>query len=100
MDRVGQPGPFYYHQNTLWSVFALTNPTGKGVEGYSYDAYGYQTVILPGADGMLWTADDDVLSAPKALTGTRSCSPASATILRLVSCITRIVTIPPSSVGS
>src|ERR1019366_2561966 len=60
MDRVSEPGPFYYHQNTLWSVFALTDPTGKGVEGYSYDAYGYQTVIEPGPDGILDFGADDV----------------------------------------
>jgi RHS repeat-associated protein len=60
MDRVGEPGPFYYHQNTLWSTFALTDSTAKGVEGYSYDAYGYQTVILPGPDGKLDFDSDDV----------------------------------------
>jgi RHS repeat-associated protein len=60
MDRVSEPGPFYYHQNTLWSVFALTNSIGKGVEGYSYDAYGYQTVIQPGPDGILDFGPDDV----------------------------------------
>ena len=69
MDRVSEPGPFYYHQNTLWSVFALTDPTGKGVEGYSYDAYGYQTVHLPGPDGILWTADDDILPGAKSFYG-------------------------------
>ena len=69
MDRVSEPGPFFYHQNTLGSVFALTDPTGKGVEGYSYDAYGYQTVHLPGADGILWTADDDILPGAKSSYG-------------------------------
>jgi RHS repeat-associated protein len=69
MDRVSQPGPFYYHQNTLWSAFALTDPTGKGVEGYSYGAYGYQTVILPGPDGILWTADDNILPGAKSSYG-------------------------------
>ena len=59
MDRGGQT--FYYHENSLWSVFALSNSAGTGVEGYSYDAYGFQTVILPGLDGILWTADDIVL---------------------------------------
>jgi hypothetical protein len=38
MDRAGQT--FYYHQNTLWSSYALSDSTGTGVEGYSYDAYG------------------------------------------------------------
>lgn len=58
MDRGGQT--FYYHQNALWSPFALTDSTGTGVEGYSYDAYGYQTVILPGPDGVLDFDSDDV----------------------------------------
>lgn len=60
MDRVGEPSPLYYHQNTLWSSFALSDSTGKGVEGYSYDAYGYQTVVLPGPDGKLDFDSDDV----------------------------------------
>ena len=69
MDRLGQPGPFYYHQNTLWSSFALSNSAGVGVEGYSYDAYGYQTVILPGPDMTLWTADDVILPGAKSSYG-------------------------------
>src|SRR5271165_4868630 len=69
MDRVSEPGPFYYHQNALWSASALSDTTGTGVEGYSYGAYGYQTVILPGADGMLWTADDNILPGAKSSYG-------------------------------
>ena len=42
MNRGGQP--YYYHQNALWSAYALSDSTGTGIEGYSYDAYGYQTV--------------------------------------------------------
>jgi RHS repeat-associated protein len=61
MDRIGEPAPLYYHQNTLWSVYALSDSTGVGVEGYSYDAYGYQTIHLPGSDGILWTSDDVIL---------------------------------------
>lgn len=33
----------FYHQNTLYSVFALTDTTGTIVEGYQYDAYGRVT---------------------------------------------------------
>ncbi len=69
MDRVGEPGPFYYHQNTAWSLYALSDSTGKGVEGYSYDAYGYQTIVLPGSDGMLWTSDDVILAGGKSSYG-------------------------------
>ena len=38
MDRGGQS--FFYHQNTLWSVAALTDNAAKVVERYTYDAYG------------------------------------------------------------
>ena len=38
MDRGGQT--FYYHQNALWSVEAITNGAAAVVERYSYDAYG------------------------------------------------------------
>jgi RHS repeat-associated protein len=58
MDRGG--ATYYYHQNALWSTFALTDSNGKGVEGYQYDPYGYQTLVLPGQDGILDFGDDDV----------------------------------------
>ena len=58
MDRGG--ATYYYHQNALWSAFALTDANGKGVEGYQYDPYGYQTLVLPGQDGILDFGDDDV----------------------------------------
>ncbi len=58
IDRGGHT--YYYHQNALWSVFALTDSSGAGVEGYYYDPYGYQTVVLPGPDGKLdFDSDDD-----------------------------------------
>jgi RHS repeat-associated protein len=38
MDRGGQT--YYYHQNALWSVEAVTDRAGNAVERYSYDAYG------------------------------------------------------------
>ena len=57
MDRGGET--YYYHQNPLWSPFALTDSNGKGVEGYQYGPYGYQTLVLPGPDGNLDFDDDD-----------------------------------------
>jgi RHS repeat-associated protein len=39
--------PYFYHQNTLWSVHALTDATGAVVERYTYDAYGTITVLDP-----------------------------------------------------
>jgi RHS repeat-associated protein len=35
---------YYYHQNALGSVIAITNSVGSPVERYSYDAYGLATV--------------------------------------------------------
>jgi RHS repeat-associated protein len=42
MDRGGQP--YYYHQNALWSVEAITNSAANPVERYTYDAYGIPAV--------------------------------------------------------
>jgi RHS repeat-associated protein len=49
LDRGGQR--LFYHQDKLYSVFALTDTTGKVVEGYLYDAYGRQTVFSPAVPG-------------------------------------------------
>lgn len=38
MNRGGQI--YYYHQNALWSVAAVTDSAGNVVERYGYDAYG------------------------------------------------------------
>ena len=67
MDRGGHA--FYYHQNSLWSPYALSDSTGTGIEGYSYEVYGYQTIHLPGPDGVLWTADDVILPGAKSAYG-------------------------------
>jgi len=47
----------YYHANTLFSVYALSDGNGSVVERYRYDAYGAATVL--GADG---SVDQDGLS--------------------------------------
>jgi RHS repeat-associated protein len=36
---------YYYHQNTLWSVHALTDATAAVVERYTYDAYGAPQIL-------------------------------------------------------
>ncbi|MBX9782098.1 MAG: T9SS type A sorting domain-containing protein [Chitinophagaceae bacterium] len=36
--------PFYYHQNELNNVEALTNSNGNAIEKYEYDVYGKQTM--------------------------------------------------------
>ena len=38
---------YYYHQNHLYSVMAMTDASGAVVERYRYDAYGKQTVFSP-----------------------------------------------------
>ena len=58
MDRGG--GTYYYHQNALLSVYALSNSSGVLVEGYRYDVYGRQTVFAPGANGVINFGGDDV----------------------------------------
>lgn len=42
MARGGQP--YYYHQNSLGSVAAVTDKTGAVVERHEYDAYGKVTI--------------------------------------------------------
>jgi len=69
-DDFGDAGEMvYYHTNTLFSVYALTEATENVVERYRYDAYGAYTVL--DAD---WSADADGLSDvdnPYAFTGRR-----------------------------
>jgi RHS repeat-associated protein len=43
MNRGGQTT--YYHQNSLWSVAALTGAGGTTIESYRYDAYGQPTIL-------------------------------------------------------
>ena len=52
----------FYHQNTLFSVFALTDRTGKIVEGYQYDAYGRQAVYKPGPTAVINFGGDDIVT--------------------------------------
>jgi len=51
-----------YHQNTQYSVFALTDETGQIVEGYLYEPYGRQTVFVAGANGVVDFGGDDVIT--------------------------------------
>ncbi len=52
----GTPGKaeprLFYHQNTLFSVSALTGRGGRLVEGLQYEAFGRQTVLVPGRNGL------------------------------------------------
>jgi RHS repeat-associated protein len=50
----------FYHCNTLYSVFGLSNETGSLVEGYQYDAYGKATVFTGQGVDATWFTNDDV----------------------------------------
>jgi RHS repeat-associated protein len=47
LTKTTPSGTLYHHQNTLWSVHALTDASGNVVERYNYDAYGKLTVLDP-----------------------------------------------------
>jgi len=72
MDRGGQT--YYYHQNTLWSVAAVTNSAANVVEHYTYDAYGCVT-ITDGAGNPVppnaWGTPHSAIGNPYAFTGRR-----------------------------
>jgi RHS repeat-associated protein len=63
----------FYHQNTLYHVYALTDETGTTKEGYQYEAYGKHTLVEPGGNGGFdilggqpdWGAIDDVFTVSK-----------------------------------
>jgi RHS repeat-associated protein len=64
------PTRLFYNQNTLYSVYALTDVTGKIVEGYLYDAYGRQTVYDPGISGFVtFGAGDKITPGGNSLVG-------------------------------
>jgi RHS repeat-associated protein len=70
MDRSGHP--YYYHQNALWSVEAVTNSIAVPVERYAYDAYGFVSVT-DGAGNPVpansWGAAHSVIANPYLFTG-------------------------------
>jgi RHS repeat-associated protein len=65
---------YYYHQNALWSVEAITDSTATPVERYSYDAYGFVTVST-GAGASVsqnaWGTPHSAISNPYMFTGQR-----------------------------
>jgi RHS repeat-associated protein len=52
----------FYHQNTLYSVFALTNEAGTIVEAVQYTAYGTPTIWSGAGADATWFTNDDVVS--------------------------------------
>jgi RHS repeat-associated protein len=70
MDRGGQT--YYYHQNALGSVEAVTNSTATTVELYSYDAYGFVTVTNGSGTPVplnAWGTPHSAIGNPWAFTG-------------------------------
>jgi RHS repeat-associated protein len=54
MNRGGEA--YYYHQNALWSVAALTDSTANVVERYAYGAYGGTAILDDGRGRRLLSA--------------------------------------------
>ncbi|MBI4355286.1 MAG: RHS repeat-associated core domain-containing protein [Candidatus Omnitrophica bacterium] len=52
----------FYHTDGLGSTVALTNTSGAVVERYRYESFGQPTILGPGPDGLMDTADDVTLS--------------------------------------
>lgn len=78
---VSQPSPrLFYHQNALFSTFALTDQIGTIVEGYQYDAYGRVLVYAPGRNGVVEFGADDETSVER---GSRLGNPYCFTARRL-----------------
>jgi RHS repeat-associated protein len=70
MERGGQT--YYYHQNALWSVEAVTDGTQTVVERYSYDAYGMATVTNGAGIPVManaWGAPHSAIGNPWLFTG-------------------------------
>jgi RHS repeat-associated protein len=72
MQRGG--ADFYYHQNALWSVAAVTDAAGNPVERYAYTDYGCPT-ITDGAGGAVapnaWGTAHSAIGNPYMFTGRR-----------------------------
>jgi RHS repeat-associated protein len=70
MDRSGHP--YYYHQNALWSVEAITNSIAVPVERYAYDAYG-SVIVGDGAGNPVppnaWGTPHSAIGNPWLFTG-------------------------------
>jgi RHS repeat-associated protein len=70
MERGGQT--YYYHQNGLWSPYALTDPRGNVIERYTYDAYG-GVIVLDGSYNPLalnsWGTPHSAVGNPYLFTG-------------------------------
>jgi RHS repeat-associated protein len=70
LARGGQA--YYYHQNHLWSVAALTDANGSVVERYRYDAYGSPTVTDSGGAPVTknaWGMPHSAIGNPRMFTG-------------------------------
>jgi RHS repeat-associated protein len=67
---------FFYHQNSQFSVFALTETSAEIAEAYQYEPFGGQTVFQGGPDGVVQFSSENVTGTvssenPYAFTGRR-----------------------------
>lgn len=70
MQRAGHA--YYYQQNALWSVIALTDAAGDTVERNSYNAYGPATVTEGSGDALppnVWGTAHSEVGNPHLFTG-------------------------------
>jgi RHS repeat-associated protein len=70
MDRGGTQ--YFYHQNAMYSVEAITNPLGTVVERYAYDAYGTPSVTTGGGAPVppnAWGTAHSAIGNPYMFTG-------------------------------
>ena len=65
LDQGGER--FYYHLDTQFSVYGLSDANGTLVEGVQYGAYGQPTIFAPGANGTVDFGSDDVLATASVL---------------------------------
>ena len=70
MDRGGQS--YYYHQNALGSVVAITDSSANVVERYSYDAYGMPSTTDDAGNAIpvnAWLTPHSAIGNPWTFTG-------------------------------
>jgi RHS repeat-associated protein len=67
MHRMSPSADYYYAHDHLYSPVGLYSQSGVLVEAYEYDVYGSVRIFGAGADGVFFTADDQLRSASFAL---------------------------------
>jgi hypothetical protein len=53
---------YYYHQNRLYNVAAMTDSSGNVVERYTFSAYGLPLILTGAGTDTTWGTTDDVFA--------------------------------------